>query len=90
MPAIENQQVLDVMNAPTEDRHPAALSSRTTSYAEPENVDQVQIGNEVFDLEDVDENVPGLETEGYIPAASWEGLKSFKLSEWDAQAQYQA
>lgn len=89
-PAIENRQVLDGLTAPAEDGHPAAPSSRTTSYTEPENVDQVQIGNEVFDLEDVDESVPGFEAEGYVPAASWEGLKSFKPSEWDAQAQYKA
>ena len=83
--ALESRQVVNRL-----DGRPAAPSSRTTSYTEPENVDQVQIGNEVFDLEDVHENVPGFEAEGYVPAASWEGLKSFKPSEWDAQAQYKA
>ena len=89
-PAIESRQVLDRLTPSAEDGHHAAPSSRTTSYTKPENVDQVQIGNEIFDLEDVDENGPGLEAEGYVPAASWEGLKSFKPSEWDAQAQYKA
>ena len=28
------------------------------------------------------------ETEVYVPATTWDGLKSFKPSEWDAQAQY--
>ena len=89
-PTIENRQVLDPLTSSAEDGHPAAPSSRTTSPTEPEKLDQIQIGTEVYNLEDVDENVPGSEAEGYVPAASWEGLKSFKPSEWDARAQYEA
>lgn len=89
-PIIAKSQDPERVTALVEDGHPTAPLSRTTSHTEPEILDQVQIDNEVLDLEDSHENLPGPEAEGYVPAVSWEGLKSFKPSEWDAQAQYKA
>lgn len=91
-PVVENSRLSDQpLTASAEDGYPAAQPSpTTTSYTERTLVERAQNDDEELDLEDLEEDVPGSEAGEYIPAASWEGLKSFKPSEWDAQAQYQA
>ena len=86
---VKSSEVLYKPLGASSDEYFAQQITTTTSQGDPQVVDQVEDEGGDLDLGEPHEDGQSDESGNYAPATSWEGLKTFRPSEWDAIVQYE-